>query len=272
MDSLSQTILDIVVQYGVRFIGALAIFVIGKFAINVILRLMRKALGKAKVDETLIGFLLDLTNVSLLVLVVIAALSTLGMKMTSFVAILGAATLAVGLALQNNLSNLGAGVLIMFLRPFRLNDFVEVAGVSGTIEKISIFNTILRTPDNRSIIVPNSKIVGDNIINYSVKDTRRVDITVGIGYDDDIKLAKSILNEILERDDRVLKDPKPIVAVSELGDSSINFVVRPWVRASNYWNVYFDLLEKIKTTFDQKGISIPYPQMDVHLKKEGSNE
>ncbi len=268
MDKLGQTIVDLSIQYGLKLIGAIVIFIIGKFVVNIIAKLLRKTLEKANVDETLSNFLVDLASVGLLILVILAALSTLGMKMTSFVAILGAATLAIGLALQSNLSNLGAGVLIMLLRPFKLNDFVQIAGVSGTVEKISIFSTILKTPDNRSIIVPNSKIIGDNIVNYSVKDTRRIDLTIGIGYDDDIKLAKETLEEIVNSDSRILKEPKPLIAVSELGDSSVNFAVRPWVKASDYWGVYFDLLERIKTTFDEKGISIPYPQMDIHLKKE----
>jgi len=267
MGNFGHTIINLSIQYGIKFLGAIAIFIVGKFAVNILSRLLRKVFNKAKVDETLIGFLVDLSSTVLLILIVIAALSTLGMKMTSFVAILGATTLAIGLALQNNLSNLGAGVIIMLLRPFKLNDYVQISGVSGSVEKISMFNTLLRTPDNRSIIVPNSKIISDNIINYSSKDTRRIDLTVGIGYENDIKIAKETLENILSEDKRILKDPVPLVAVSELGESSVNFAVRPWVKAQDYWDVYFDLLEMIKTTFDEKGISIPYPQMDVHLKR-----
>ncbi len=266
MENLTQTIITYAIQYGIRIVGALAIFFVGKFAANIITKVIKKLLKRAKVEETLASFLSDLTSIGLMVLIILAALSTLGIKMASFIAIVGAATLAIGLALQNNLSNIGAGVVLMLFRPFKVNDFVEVSGVSGIVEKISLFNTELKTLDNRAIIVPNSNILRNNIINYSAKEIRRIDLTIGIGYDDDIKLAKETLQEILENDSRILKEPKPTIAVSELGDSSVNFVVRPWVKSSDYWDVYFDLLEKIKLTFDEKGIGIPYPQMDVHIK------
>ncbi len=266
MGNIGATITNYAIQYGIKLLGALAIFFIGKFAANLITKLIRNIMKKAKVEETLAGFLGDLTYIALMVLVVLASLSTLGIKMTSFVAIVGAATLAIGLALQNNLSNIGAGVVLMLFRPFKIGDFVEVGGVSGGVERITLFNTELKTPDNKAIIVPNSNILGNNIINYSAKDTRRIDLTIGIGYNDDIKLAKDTLNEILSKDSRILKEPAPVIAVSELADSSVNFAVRPWVKSSDYWNVYFDLLEKIKLTFDEKGIGIPYPQMDIHVK------
>ncbi len=267
MQGLSETITGYAINYGIKILGALVIFFVGKWVANVLTRLTRKIMDRSKVEATLASFLGDLIFISLMVLVILASLSTLGIKMTSFVAIVGAATLAIGLALQNNLSNIGAGVVLMLFRPFKVGDFVEISGTQGIIEKISLFNTEMKTPDNRLIIVPNSNIIGNNIVNYSAKDTRRIDLTVGIGYDDDIKLAKETLNEIINKDQRILHDPAPMIVVSELGDSSVNFAVRPWVKASDYWDVYFDLLEKIKLTFDEKGIGIPYPQMDVHVKK-----
>jgi small conductance mechanosensitive channel len=183
------------------------------------------------------------------------------------VAILGAAGLAIGLALQGTLSNVGAAVLIILFRPFKVGDFVTVAGETGTVDDINLFSTTLSPVDNRTIIIPNGKIIGDTITNYSKKEKRRIDLVFGIGYGDDLKLAKETLTEILNADERILKDPEPFVAVSELGDSSVNFVTRSWVKTEDYWNVHFDTIEKVKLTFDERGISIPYPQMDVHLNK-----
>ncbi len=268
MSGISGEVLyNYAITYGIKILGAIVIFIIGKWVANFITKMMKKLMEKSKVEPTLSSFLGDMIFIFLMVLIILAALSTLGIKMTSFIAIVGAATLAIGMALQKNLSNIGAGVVIMLFRPFKVGDFVEVGGVAGTVEKISLFNTNLVTPDNRLIIVPNSNVIGNNITNYSAKDIRRIDLTIGIGYDDNIKLAKETLETILKEDERILNDPAPTIAVSELGDSSVNFAVRPWVKGKDYWNVYFDLLEKIKLTFDEKGIGIPYPQMDVHIKK-----
>ncbi len=268
MSGISGEVLyNYAITYGIKILGAIVIFIIGKWVANFLTKMMKKIMEKSKVEPTLSTFLGDMIFIFLMVLVILAALSTLGIKMTSFVAIVGAATLAIGMALQKNLSNIGAGVVIMLFRPFKVGDFVEIGGVAGSVEKISLFNTNLVTPDNRLIIVPNSNVIGNNITNYSAKDIRRIDLTIGIGYDDDIKLAKETLENIIREDERILKDPGPTIAVSELGDSSVNFAVRPWVKGKDYWNVYFDLLEKIKLTFDEKGIGIPYPQMDVHIKK-----
>ncbi len=268
MSGISGEVLyNYAITYGIKILGAIVIFIIGKWVANFLTKMMKKIMEKSKVEPTLSTFLGDMIFIFLMVLVILAALSTLGIKMTSFVAIVGAATLAIGMALQKNLSNIGAGVVIMLFRPFKVGDFVEIGGVAGSVEKISLFNTNLVTPDNRLIIVPNSNVIGNNITNYSAKDIRRIDLTIGIGYDDDIKLAKETLENIIREDERILKDPAPTIAVSELGDSSVNFAVRPWVKGKDYWNVYFDLLEKIKLTFDEKGIGIPYPQMDVHIKK-----
>jgi len=204
----------------------------------------------------------------MVIFVVLAALSKLGVDTNSFVAILAAAGLAIGLAFQGALSNIGAGVMIIFFKPFRIGDFIEAGGTMGTVEDINIFNTLFKTADNKVVIVANSNIISGNITNFSAKDTRRVDMTFGIGYDDDLKLAKQTLIDIINADERVLKEPAPFVAVSELADSSVNFVVRAWVNSSDYWGVHFDTIENVKTTFDEKNISIPYPQMDIHTKSE----
>jgi small conductance mechanosensitive channel len=252
----------------VNLIIAIAIFVIGKFVAKYITKLTIKAMSKSGMDETLSGFLESVIYGVLLVVVVLASLSKLGVETTSFVAIVGAIGLAVGLAFQGTLSNISAGVMIIIFRPIQKGEFVEAGGAIGVIEDINIFNTTMKTGDNKIIIVANSNIIGGNITNYSRKDTRRVDITFGIGYDDDLKLAKTTLEEILKSDERIINDPaEPFVAVSELGDSSVNLVTRSWVKSADYWGVYFDTIEKVKLTFDEKGISFPYPQMDVHMDK-----
>lgn len=268
MDFSTQGLIDLAVQWGVKLAGAILVFIIGKWIAKKLTDVVKRIMERANVETTLAKFLGDLTYVGLLILVIIAALGTLGVQTTSFVAILGAATLAVGLALQGNLSNFGAGVVLLLFRPFKVGDVVDAGGALGSVEEIGIFNTKMKTPDNKQVIIPNSNIVGGNITNFSAKDTRRVDLVIGVGYEDDLKKVKEELWNILNSDERILKDPPPTVAVSELADSSVNFVVRPWVKSGDYWNVYFDLLEKIKTRFDEVGITIPYPQMDVHLKKE----
>ncbi len=229
-----------------------------------------KIMNKRGVDELISSFLSNIVYVALVAFVVIAALSKLGIQTTSFVAVIGAAGLAIALSLQGSLSNFASGVMIVAFRPFKVGDFVEAGGVAGIVEGIQIFSTQMRTGDNKAIIVPNSSIIGGNIVNYSAKDTRRVDMVFGIGYDDDIKKAKDLLITLIEEDERILKDPEPVVAVSELADSSVNFVVRPWVNSGDYWPVKFDFTEKVKTTFDKEGISIPFPQRDVHIYNEDS--
>jgi small conductance mechanosensitive channel len=252
-------------EYGLKIVGALAILIIGRIIIGIITGIVRRVMKKGHVDETLTKFLVALTKISLLVFVILAALATLGVQTTSFIAVIGAAGLAIGFALQGSLSNFAAGVMLIIFRPIRVGDYVEVGGTAGTVEEIQIFHTVLKSPDNKQIIVPNSGVTGGNIVNYSAKDTRRVDMVFGIGYGDDIKLTKETLEEILGADERVLKDPAPTVAVSELGDSSVNFVCRPWVKTADYWGVYFDIHEKVKQTFDARGISIPFPQRDIHV-------
>ncbi|WP_456463549.1 mechanosensitive ion channel family protein [Persephonella sp.] len=255
------------IDYGIRLIGAVVVLIVGRFVAVKLTNLFRMFMEKRKWDITLSKFLGDLVYIGLIILVVIAALGTLGVETSSFVAILGAMTLAVGFALKDQLSNFGAGALILMFRPFEVGHFIEAGGVSGVVEEIGIFNTKMKTGDNRLIYLPNSSILGGSITNYSAKDTRRIDLVIGVSYEDDLQKVKQELWNILNGDKRILKEPQPTIAVSELADSSVNLVVRPWVRSSDYWPTYFDLLEKIKTRFDEVGISIPYPQMDVHLKK-----
>jgi small conductance mechanosensitive channel len=268
MENITQTLYDWAALYGMKIIGALAILILGRIVISILTGILRRIMDRSKVDQTLTKFVVSLTKIALLTFLIIAALGTLGVQTASFVAVIGAAGLAVGFALQGSLSNFAAGVMLIVFRPFQCGDYVEAGGVSGTVDEIKIFNTVLKTPDHKRVIVPNSSITSSPITNYSAMDTRRVDMVFGIGYGDDIKLAKDTLVQILSEDSRVLKDPAPTVAVSELGDSSVNFVVRPWVNTSDYWSVLFDLTEKVKLTFDQKGISIPFPQRDVHLFQE----
>jgi len=264
---IQQLIETYVLPWSINIVMALAIFLLGKFAVKMLTRLARKLMVKAKVDNILVNFIASIINAVLLLFVVIAALDQLGVETTSLIALIGAAGLAVGLALQGTLQNLASGVMLIIFRPFNDGDFVEAAGVSGIVEEIGIFTTTMRTGDNREIIIPNGEIFGGTITNYSKRSTRRVDMVFGIGYDDDIKKAKEIIGRILDEDDRVLQDPAPTVAVSELADSSVNFNVRPWCKTGEYWNVYADTHEKVKLAFDAEGISIPYPQMDIHHDK-----
>jgi len=267
MDINADMIMSYITLYGFRLIGSILIFVIGKKVAIFAKALILKLMNKSNVDETLAKFLANIGYGILLVVIVLAALNNLGVNTTSFVAILGAAGLAVGLAFKDTVANIGAGVMLIFFKPFKVGDFIQAAGESGVVEEINLFSVLMKTGDNKQIIIPNSGIIGGNITNFSAKETRRVDFVFGIGYDDDLKLAKTTLEEILNADERVLKDPATLVAVSELADSSVNFVVRAWVKSSDYWGVYFDTLEKVKLTFDEKNISIPYPQMDIHSDK-----
>ncbi|MEA2030911.1 MAG: mechanosensitive ion channel [candidate division Zixibacteria bacterium] len=270
MENLLDKIYEWGAQYGIQILGAIAILVIGRIVVGIIIRIIKRLMKRTSVDDTLTGFLTRLTYIVLMVFVLLAALSSLGVETTSFIAIIGAAGLAVGLALQGSLANFASGVMLIIFRPFKVGDFVKTGDVAGTIEIISIFNTVMKTPDNKEIIVPNGNITSGNITNYSAKETRRVDLVFGIGYDDDLRKAKSILERLLIEDERTLKDPAPMVAVSELADSSVNFIVRPWVKTADYWGVYWDLIEKVKLTFDAEGISIPYPQHDIHMIETAS--
>ena len=251
--------------YSLNIIGAILIFIVGKWLARRIAKLLSKLLEKNNVDLTLVNFLSNLTYYTLIVLVVVAAAGRLGINTTSFLTIIGAAGLAVGLALKDSLSNFAAGVMLVLFRPFTIGDVVSAAGITAKVEKITIFNTLFCSPDNQLIIVPNNKIISDIITNINAKDTRRVDLTVGISYSDDMAKTKEILDRLAKEDSRILSDPGPTIAVAELADSSVNLVFRPWVKTSDYWNVRFDLTEKIKNALDEAGISIPFPQQDVHL-------
>ena len=253
------------VDFGINLLIAIAIFYVGRMVIALVVRAMRIGMEKAEVDKTLIGFVCNLVRMGLLIVVIIAAISKIGIETTSFIAIFGAAGLAVGLALQGSLSNFAAGVLIVLFRPYKEGDFVEAAGISGAVVQVQILTTIMKTGDNKQVIVPNSQIMSSIITNYSANDTRRVDMVVGVSYDDDLDKVRKTLEEIIAADDRVLDDPAVTIAVSELADSSVNFIVRPWVKTSDYWGVKFDLTETIKKRFDSEGISFPYPQQDVHV-------
>lgn len=261
-----DSIITILSAYGLKFVGSLLIFYAGRIAAGALTSFAKKAMKKAKLDETILHFMTNIIYGALLVFIILATLSNLGVNTTSFIAVLGAAGLAVGLAFQGTLSNIGAGVLLVFFRPFNVGDFIDAAGVSGVVEEINLFSTLLKTGDNKQIIIPNSAIIGKNIINFSKKETRRVDFVFGIGYDDDLRLAKATLQEIIDADERILKEPASLVAVGELANSSVNFTVRVWVKSVDYWGVFFDINEKVKLTFDEKNISIPYPQMDIHQK------
>jgi len=249
-----------------RLITAALIFYVGRWLARVLTNLLENVLNRAKVDPTLSKFVRNLLYFGLLVFVAIAALSRLGVETTSLVAVIGAAGLAVGLALQGSLSNFAAGVLLIIFKPFRVGDFVETAGAKGTVQEIQIFNTVLHSPDNVRIIIPNSQVTGANIINYTANDKRRVDLVIGISYGDDIAKAKQVITSVLLSDSRVMRDPAPVVAVLGLGDSSVNIAVRPWVKATEYWPTYFELTEKIKVSLEQNGLTIPFPQRDIHIR------
>jgi small conductance mechanosensitive channel len=265
MQEILKTVYGYIAQYGFKVVGAIVILIVGRWVAKLLANLVEKALIKAKVDKTLTKFANNLCYIALLTFVIIAAVGKLGVPIIQFAVVLGAAGLAIGLALQGSLANFASGVLMLIFKPFKVGDFVEVASAKGTVAEIQIFNTVVTSPDNVRIIVPNAQVTGGNILNYSVNRTRRVDLIVGVSYEDDLKKAQQVIEQVLAGDDRVLKDPAPTVAVSELGDSSVNLVVRPWVKAADYWDVYFDITAKVKLSLDRNGISIPYPQRDVHM-------
>lgn len=268
MEAIIDTVLEYGALYGLRLLGAVIILLVGRWVAKVVRRVVERLMGNSQVDATLIKFTGNLVYTLLMVVVVLAALNQIGVQTTSFIAIIGAAGLAIGFALQGSLSNFAAGIMMIVFRPFKVGDFIQGGGEAGTVEEIALFTTQLKTPDNKTIIVPNSKITGDNITNFSAKDTRRVDLVIGVSYQDDLKKVKEVLADILAKDERVLKDPAPTIGVVALGDSSIDFAVRPWVNAADYWGVYFDLLQGIKERFDKERISIPFPQRDIHVYRD----
>ena len=265
MENTFAKVWELLTVYGLKVIAAIVVFIVGRWIAKGLTGLAEKIMNKRKVDPTIVSFVANMTYIALLVFVVLAALGQLGIQTTSFIAVIGAAGLAIGLALQGSLSNFAAGFLMIIFRPFKVGDYIEGAGVAGTVETIHIFTTQLLTPDNKTVIIPNASLTAGNITNYTAKGTRRVDLLFGIGYGDDIDKAKKIMADILAKDERIFKNPAPKIALVELADSSVNFVVRPWVKADDYWDVYFELNENIKKSFDAEGISIPFPQRDVHV-------
>ena len=265
-----DTAVELAMTHGPGLVAGLIIFIVGRMLVKLVTNLLRKLMRRRQMDEMVSGFLCSLIYGLGLTMVVVSAFETMGMETTSFVAVLGAAGLAVGLALQGSLANFASGVLLLVFRPFKQGDYVEVAGTAGVVASQAIFMTTLTTPDNKKIMIPNSEITGGVIVNFSALETRRIDMLVGIGYDDDMGQARDVIRGVLEAESRVLKDPAPVVAVHELGDSSVNLVVRPWVKTSDFWAVRWALTEAIKNRLDEAGITIPYPQRDVHLHGAGA--
>lgn len=252
-------------EWALNILFALLIFFIGKWVAKVIVTLVRKTMEARKFDETIITFLSNVLFAILMAIVILMAGAEVGIETTSVIAVLGAATLAIGLALQGSLANFAAGVMLIIFRHFRVGDFIDAGGVMGVVEEINIFDTKMHTPDNKGIIVPNGQILGGPITNFSAKDTRRMDLVVGVSYDDDIRKVKQVLTDIVTSDPGTLEDPAPTIGLLEMADSSINFAVRPWVNTADYWDVFFRLQEAIKLRLDEEGITIPYPQRDVHV-------
>ncbi len=271
IEALLKIGLDLVVLYTPKVLLALITLVVGLWIIKGITKVLKKALARKEIDVSLQGFLFSLVGIGLKILLFISVISMLGIQMTSFIAILGAAGLAVGLALQGSMSNFAGGVLILLFKPYKVGDFIDAQGYAGTVAAIQIFNTILKTPDNKTIIIPNGDLSNGSITNFSTESQRRVDFTFGIGYDDDFEKAKAIIQKLIEQNQDILKDPEPFLRVAELADSSVNIVARVWVKAEHYWDVNFYMIENVKLEFDKNGISIPYPQQDVHLYKHESN-
>jgi small conductance mechanosensitive channel len=267
LDALFSKIAELATTYGLKFVLAIVVLVLGLIIIKALTKGLVRIMKKGNVDASLIPFLKSLVSVTLKVLLIISIMSMIGIQMTSFIAVLGAAGLAVGLALQGTLQNFAGGVIVLLFKPYKIGDYITTQGYSGTVKEIQIFTTILTTPDNQTIIIPNSPIAVNPLTNYSTQATRRVDFTFGIGYSDDIDKARNVIMNIINSDERILKDPEPMVKVSNLGDSSVDFATRVWVKSGDYWNVFFDTTEKVKKAFDGEGISIPFPQQDVHLYK-----
>ncbi len=268
MENLSHYT-DMAIELLIGFVPklALAIFtlIMGLWVIKVFVKAFGRTMERSEVDVSLQKFLSTLVGILFRILLVISVASMVGIKMTSFIAILGAAGLAVGLALQGSLANFAGGVLILLFKPYKAGDFIDAQGYLGTVNQIQVFNTILKTPDNKTVILPNGGLSNSSITNFSTEPTRRVDMTFGISYSDDIKETKDLLTKVIEDESRILKDPSPMVVVSELADSSVNLAVRVWCKTSDYWGVYFDMHEKVKLSFDKQGVSIPFPQRDVHV-------
>ena len=264
----SDWAMQFVMEYGPKLLSAIAVLVIGLWVVKIISKVFRTLLKKSSVDTSLEGFLVSLVSILLKIMVYISALGMLGIEMTSFIAILGAAGLAVGMALSGTLQNFAGGVMILLFKPFKVGDFIEAQGYMGSVKQIQIFVTILTTPDNKTILIPNGPLSNGSMTNFSAQDTRRVDLTYGIAYGDDLDKAYEVLQRLIDEDERILRDPEPFMALSELADSSVNIVVRLWVNPADYWGVHFRMNEQVYKTFDKEGLSIPFPQRDVHIIKE----
>ncbi|MFO7939726.1 MAG: mechanosensitive ion channel [Bacteroidales bacterium] len=263
-----EQLIQLIKTYAPDFIKALFVLIVGFWIIRIFNRRFLKFMEKREVEPSLRGFVQTLLSTTLKILLIISVMSMVGIEMTSFIALIAAAGLAVGLALQGTLQNFAGGVIILILKPFRVGHFITAQGHSGTVKEIQVFNTILKTPDNKTIVIPNSPLATGSLINYSVEENRRCDFTFGIGYGDDIDKAKLLLKNLIDVDERFLQDPAPQIVVGELGDSSVNIIVRAWVKASDYWDVFFEYTEKVKKIFDKEGINIPFPQHDVHLYQQ----
>lgn len=268
IENLSEQLYNIVVVYGPKLVGAIITLIIGMWIISIIRSTLRKRFEKRNVDPSLRGFLNSMIGIVLKMMLWISVIGMMGVQMTSFIAILGAAGLAVGMALSGTLQNFAGGVIILLFKPFKVGDYIDAQGHAGTVSEIQIFNTILKTPDNKTIIIPNGGLSTGSMTNYSTEQQRRVDFTFGIAYGDDVEKAKQVLMKLIKADERILNEPaEPFIAVSELANSSVNLVVRVWANASSYWGIYFDMHEKVYKTFAKEGLQIPFPQMDVHLQK-----
>ncbi|MFZ1807238.1 MAG: mechanosensitive ion channel domain-containing protein [Cyclobacteriaceae bacterium] len=267
-DDIIQYLSDLTLTYGPKLLAAIAVWIVGSWIIKALIRGLKNVMNKGNLDASLKPFLLSMASILLKVMLVISVLSMLGIEMTSFVAILGAAGLAVGLALSGTLQNFAGGVMLLVFKPYKVGDFVEASGYSGTVNAIQIFNTVLKTADNKTIIIPNGGLSTSSITNYSTEERRRVDWTIGVGYGDDLDKARAVIKRLCDEDERILKDPEVFIAVAALADSSVNFTVRAWVKASDYWGVFFRMNEEVYKTFDKEGLNIPYPQMDVHVHKD----
>ncbi len=264
MEGFTESLVTFATTYGLKIIGAILVLIVGRFVAGLARKGIGRALESRKTDPAIIGFVKGIVYYLILIVTVLAALRNFGVETASLVAVLGAAAFAIGFALQGSLSNFAAGVMLLIFRPYTLGDYVEVAGVAGSVKDMGLLTTEMATPDNVKIMVPNGKVFGDIMKNYSANDTRRIDLVIGIGYGSSIEKSVKVMSDILAADERVLKDPAPQIAVSELADSSVNFVVRPWVNKADYWAVKFDLTQRIKEAFDREGIEIPFPQVTVH--------
>lgn len=263
-----DTVLELISQYGLKVLGAIVTLIIGLWIIGRLGKVFNRILSKSNVDASLASFLKSLVSIILRILLIVSIAGMMGVETTSFIAILGAAGLAIGMALSGTLQNFAGGVMILLFKPYKVGDFIDAQGYTGSVSAIQIFNTILKTPDNKTIIIPNGGLAGGSMINYSTEEERRVDWTFGIGYGDDVDKAYEVLGRLISNDDRILKDPEPFMALSELADSSVNIVVRVWVKAPDYWDVFFKMNEEVYKTFDKEGLSIPFPQRDVHLYQQ----